>query len=55
MEHWQRHEPAPLDATFVEHIEVLVDAPTVDAGIKATKTLLGPEWRLRVVVVEKKQ
>lgn len=52
LEHWQRHEPAPSDATFVEHIEVLVDAPSGDAAVRASKALLGDEWKVRVVGVE---
>jgi len=54
MAHWQRYEPAPEGATFIEHIEVVVSAPTGAAAAKAAEALLGNEWNVRVVMVEQK-
>ena len=54
MVHWQRQEHAPEGATFVEHIEVIVEAPTGAAASKAAESLLGKEWKIRVVMMEHK-
>ena len=54
MEHWQRHEPSE-GATFIESIEVIVDAPTGNAAAVAAQRLLGSEWRTRVVRIEAKK
>lgn len=51
LEHWQRRMDTPDDATFIEHVEVFVQAPSGDAAAKASKAALGPEWTLRVVAV----
>lgn len=49
LEHWQRRMDTPANATFIEHIEVFVEAPSCDAAAKAAKAAVGPEWTLRVV------
>jgi hypothetical protein len=49
LEHWQRHMDTPADATFIEHVEVFVEAPSGDAAARAAKAALGQEWTLRVV------
>jgi hypothetical protein len=51
MAHWQRHEPTPHGATFIEHLEVVVEAPTGTAAGKAAQALL-PEWHVRVVMID---
>jgi len=55
MVHWQRHEETPPEATFIEHIEVVVEAESGDAACRASKALLGPEWTVRCVMVEPKR
>jgi hypothetical protein len=55
MENWQRSEATPIDATFVEHIEVFVSAPDTQNAVKAAEKLLGPEWKTRVVMVWKEK
>ena len=51
MEHWQRRLGAPHGSTFIERLEVVVEASTGDAAAKAARALL-PEWTIRVVLVE---
>lgn len=48
MDHWQRHEPTPPKATFIEHLEVVVEAPNGMSAARAVQALL-PEWKLRCV------
>lgn len=52
MEHWQRSEPTPPEATCVERIEVVVMAPNGAAAAKAAQVLL-PEWVMRYVTMER--
>lgn len=54
MEHWQRRMSAPSNAIFIEHIEVVIQAPSGDAAARASKAILGNEWIVRVVGVESK-
>lgn len=51
MQHWQRYLGTPPGATSIEHIEVIVEAPTGAAAARAAEALFD-EWTIRCVTLE---